>query len=498
MRRVALAIVAFLIALSVGLNVLLGIQLASSRARLGELDAELSQARSRLAQLDARLQEVETELQQARAEAEAARGQARRAEQERDELRQQLERARGGTPTPTPDGATPVPPEVEEAFDAIEDQVAGLRGLPPRGDVPRSFMAKDALRRYLTETIEKDYSPEEREADTRLLRALGLLRPDQDLVQLYLDLLTEQVIGLYDQETKRFYIVGERQVLDPQTRLTFAHEYVHALQDQHFDLQRLLPDDPENNDAALAVRALVEGDATLASFLWARQTFTSSDLMALLAQAGSGGNQQLNRVPRVLREELLFPYERGQQFVQALYDRGGWRAVDEAFRDPPTSTSHILHPEKYLAGDEPETVTLPDLAAAMGQGWRRLDTNTLGELDLRIAVAEYTDEATARRAAEGWDGDRYDLLARDGETLLVLSVVWESPAEAREFAEAYARAVGQRFGDAVSPSSVGSGQLWEGADYAVFLAAREQRTLLVVASSAETARRAVQHVGGGE
>lgn len=46
---------------------------------------------------------------------------------------------------------------------------------------------------------------------------------------------------------------GEFGLLD---RLTFAHEYVHGLQDQHFDLETFVDEDRLSDDEALARTAL--------------------------------------------------------------------------------------------------------------------------------------------------------------------------------------------------------------------------------------------------
>ena len=43
------------------------------------------------------------------------------------------------------------------------------------------------------------------------------------------------------------------------------------------------------------------------------------------------------------------------------------------------------------------------------------------------------------RGAAGWDGDRYQVVAVDGEQVLNWLTVWDSADEAREFAAAVAR-----------------------------------------------------------
>lgn len=72
-----------------------------------------------------------------------------------------------------------------------------------------------------------------------LYLVLGLMEPGTDLVELYLDLLGEQVLGLFDTETEDLYVVTDSDSPGVLEETILAHEYVHALQQQHFDIQRL-------------------------------------------------------------------------------------------------------------------------------------------------------------------------------------------------------------------------------------------------------------------
>jgi hypothetical protein len=59
----------------------------------------------------------------------------------------------------------------------------------------------------------------------------------------------------------------------------------------------------------------------------------------------------------------------------------------------------------------------------------------LGELQTSIMLKSVPN---GTRAAEGWDGDRYEVFARDDEKLGLVSVsIWDSEADAQEFAEAF-------------------------------------------------------------
>jgi hypothetical protein len=120
--------------------------------------------------------------------------------------------------------------------------------------------------------------------------------------------------------------------------------------------------------------------------------------------------------------------------------QGGYGAVNDAYENLPLSSEQILHPEKYLAGEEPVDVDIrDDLAAVFGSGWTLDTRDTLGELQLKVWLREgglLGDQA--RIATEGWGGDRIALLAApdSGGDVIVISTAWDSAADAAEFRDA--------------------------------------------------------------
>ena len=183
--------------------------------------------------------------------------------------------------------------------------------------------------------------------------------------------------------------------------MTYAHEFNHALQDQYFDLNKIAPKHPDSNDHSLAVHALIEGDAIMLQTLWAQANLTQDDLMQL-ARGRPARTTVWPRVPLIVRTELLFPYIDGFNFVRQAYRQAGnnYAALDELFRNPPESTAQLLHPDKYRNQVHPLDVQLPDVAAQLGDGWRRVGGGVLGELDTRVVLEQWgTDhlEAVARR-----------------------------------------------------------------------------------------------------
>src|ERR1700704_3622266 len=135
----------------------------------------------------------------------------------------------------------------------IEAQVSQIRGLKRLSEPDLTLLDHAALHKYLADEFDRDYWPNEREADQKAWVALGLLKSNENLVQIQLNLLTDQVIGVYDTDTRSLFVVNDQAGFGPAQRLTYAHEFNHALQDQHFNLDKLAPKHPDSNDRSLAV-----------------------------------------------------------------------------------------------------------------------------------------------------------------------------------------------------------------------------------------------------
>ncbi len=313
----------------------------------------------------------------------------------------------------------------------VQSDTAELRGLDPLYTVPYNATTQDELQDRLTANIDEEYE-QEVEADDALLTLLGVIGPEVDLGELMIDLYSEQTAGFYDSEEEAFYVVEaeEQTGLD---KMTIAHEYVHALQDQHFDLDALV--EGLNDDQDTAVSALYEGDATLAMLLYSDEHVSVFDQLQSYSDAAGFESDVYDASPAFIQEAMMFPYVAGLNFVMTLYDSGGWEAVNAAYANPPMSTEQVLHPEAYRRGEEPVDVSLADLAAGLGDGWEELDNDVLGELGIMLMLSEHEGPAAAELAAEGWGGDRYVLLQQgdDGPYVLAIQACWDDGDEVDEF-----------------------------------------------------------------
>ncbi len=335
-------------------------------------------------------------------------------------------------PTPEPSGS------LAEMLDEIERRVSEMREIYAFVDVDREFIAKDELRSRLLDDFEEDR--DEVLQAQELYATLGILDEDVNLIELLVELYSEAVLGFFDTDENKMYIVNDDTDFSPADALTYAHEYAHGLQHRNFDLKAAFDAMEESDeDGSLAYRALVEGDASLVEALYRAQQLSEEEQAQAQEESASQSYDAFLAAPHVIRELVVFPYVHGPRFVvDLLLESNSWKLVNQAFERVPLSTEHILHSEKYLAYEEPVEVVLPDVQAALGEEWRKLDEDTLGEFILMSYLEMELEPEEAAAAAAGWGGDRYVLLQNvEGERLLISRVTWDSEADASEFFDAF-------------------------------------------------------------
>ena len=203
-----------------------------------------------------------------------------------------------------------------------------IRQLDFQKEVSPQVMTRQALVDYL----EREFDTEARKnliALQEVYLILRLMEPGTDLVELYLDLLGEQVLGLFNTEDEELYVVSGAEEPGPLEEITLAHEYTHALQQQHFNIYQMGQRIKKNRDQAAALSALVEGDATLAGLQYLIEQLSTSDLLEALSQDVS--TSVLDSTPNIVRRSLVFPYIEGLSFIQNLFGSGSWETVNDAF-----------------------------------------------------------------------------------------------------------------------------------------------------------------------
>ncbi len=340
------------------------------------------------------------------------------------------------------------PEKAIEALDGAAKEIAirieGIRGLefdqvpsiePVTAAESAAYLAKRAGEAPKSDQL----------ANEETIKLLGLVPKGATTKGLSSSLGAEAVLGFYDPRRKRLALVAGPAAKEPKALEGLAaHELLHALQDQKFGtLDRLFGSLPDTDaDAATALSSVIEGDATVVQKAYAKRYGAVADFEGDKAQ-----REQVEKLPFALLLAASFPYTVGAEFVQALAKKSP-KLLDKAFTKPPTSTAQIIHPELFLAGEEPQKVSL-NVGPTLGGGWRRLDDNTFGELDaITLLAFDEKQVEGSEKAADGWRGGRYELWRQGAldpkacpapcvkRDVLVIGSRWKTAKDAQEFAAA--------------------------------------------------------------
>jgi hypothetical protein len=300
---------------------------------------------------------------------------------------------------------------------------------------------------------------------SRLAVAGGMLPEGTDLASLAVSFTAATAGATYSPLDKQVLLVADKDGFRDTGLLT--HEFVHALQDQHFDLLKMILARPFSFDREEATFALVEGDAvsverrTGQPDAWARKSLEDvareEDERFASYRKGIGAF-----FPPLLTETFIFRYRDGLRFVETLRRARPAVNLDDVFRRPPQSSEQVLHPEKYLAGEAPREVE-PGVEDFTDEGWRLTATTPLGEIGVRGLLMAGVPLEEAKRAAAGWGGDRSFLFEREGHApLFVWRTVWDTGRDAQEFFRAYNTMLQQRANPGATQTSESEREWREG------------------------------------
>lgn len=390
----------------------------------------------------------------------------------------------------TAPGAPARPSDLVRQTAAIAGEVARLRGLPLRHEVSVRTLSRAAFEAMLREKIDDELPAPKAQGLERALGALGWVEPPFDVRETFIDLMSSQAAAVYDPETDTYLFiegVADSQLVD----MISSHELVHALADQHFDLDSLVARPARegrlSEDEGQALRFLIEGDATYVMMMRAvagagvastdatlgpalrsaLEAITampySAQLEAMLAGASMLGGEfhaaasTLDSLPVVLVRPLLDAYLRGALLIADVRARGGWASVDSLYRNPPTSTEQVLHLEKlYPERDQPRIPLLGGVASRTS-GSRVTFEDTVGELYVRTLFEANGMAEEAAALAAGWDGDRLAVVEGDTSWSVAWVTVWDDDDEASAFENGIERLMGRRAGTESRGADKGGG-----------------------------------------
>jgi len=345
-------------------------------------------------------------------------------------------------------------PKEQELFARVDQmlgEVSEILGMKVTRPVPRAIISREKIREYIEQRIAEALTEEELRAQEIVLKKFGYLPPEYNLKSQMVEVLTEQAAAFYDFKQKKLYVASWTP--SAMQDMALVHELAHALADQHFNLEKFIAKTEEDDDAAVARGAVVEGQASWAMTEYmARQMGQSLKSSPLLLQSAAGSSAEavkqfpvLGAAPLYLQQTLMFPYTQGMLFQHSVFEKSGRAAFAEVFRRPPVSSQQVMHPERYFARTAPSKPALPP--TGLPGGYKKIMDGTIGELDHRILLEQYVGAEEARRMSPRWKGGRYALWenARKTRAVLAYAVEWTSEADAAKYLDHYRKICGRKW-----------------------------------------------------
>jgi hypothetical protein len=333
--------------------------------------------------------------------------------------------------------------EVQATVAEISDFVAAERGLDFLAPVDVELEGEGAFQDRLLADFDED-ADQLRETEV-FLEGLGLVEPGTDLVESMRSLLGMGVVGFYDPETDELVVRGA--ALTPYVRTTIAHELVHALDDQHLDLDR--PEyDEADDEISFGFSSVVEGNARRVENAYRESLSEQEQADATAEEMALGSDADMGDIPLVLVDLISAPYALGETLVADLAALGGEDAVNAAFADPPRTSEQVIDPDRYAAREPAVEVPHPQVTGGV------VEEGMLGELLVLLVLADGVDQDVAGTAAMGWGGD-WGVAWRDGErSCVTATLVGDDMTETTELQVAF-ETWAERSGATITSSAAG-------------------------------------------
>jgi hypothetical protein len=345
----------------------------------------------------------------------------------------------GGWQKPRASGPARLPSAAE--INVVLGELSNITGFRIHRQLPFAMITRDQVNQYLKEQIQQSVKPDEIRAEEVTLKKFGFAPPAFDLKQTTIDLLTEQAAAFYDFKRKKLFISDWAAV--NMRDVALVHELAHALADQNFPIQKFTNKGPDNSESSMAREAVVEGQASwLMLEVGARRngkTLADPQTAREFLQTDTDTSQSdypvFNNAPLYLRRTLMFPYDEGQKFQQAVFLHDGMTAFARVFRDPPTSTAQIEHPERYF---EHTPLSSPVLPKPFKHA-KPFVEGAMGELETRILLEQYVSAASAEDLGPKLRGADYrvDETKPSHRMTLVYASDWDDEDAANRYFAAY-------------------------------------------------------------
>ena len=238
-------------------------------------------------------------------------------------------------------------------------------------------------------------------------------------------------LGAYYSSASKSITVIDRGYADVSGQNLLAHEFMHAIQDGQFGLGSL---GASSTDESLAVRSVIEGDATHLADRWTLERLNDvpdvpplsieRELIDLYTMREDNLLSDVgDMTTAIIALEQNFPYAFGYEFMTELYGQTGLGGRGDAFAMPPVTALSILFGASiWQQGNVPATTHVDSAHPAPLTGYEAVVEDTLGAWYLyAYLVRSGLDDTQAWDDALRWRGDRFAIYDNGSD----ITVVWK-------------------------------------------------------------------------
>jgi hypothetical protein len=148
-----------------------------------------------------------------------------------------------------------------------------------------------------------------------------------------------------------------------------------------------------------------------------------------------------------MEDELLFDYSHCYRFIEAVFEEGGWEAVNDLYKSPPATQEQVLDFDKFLDRELADRAAPPGLGDKL-PGWKEgPGSGQFGEFDAGAYVRALSSDDNLLGSLYGYFGGigwgagwvRYYSHPSDSERSLVqISLLFESDDDRNSFLDVFA------------------------------------------------------------
>jgi hypothetical protein len=346
----------------------------------------------------------------------------------------------------------------------LQKQLVSVGKLPFKNELSVRYVSKFELEQIVDKMVDEDYPDELAQRENLFIRLMGFVQEPVDLKALKKKVVRESAGGFYNHHSKELLVLRDFGAINMISALVVVHEIRRALQDQYIGIGDSRGKVGVVDDRSLAASAALVGDSTFAMVQYSRKfssiplavdLLTSYNSDALMSFSPLSNSTVLHRATGFVKHYLMMPYIEGLKYIDVLYKKKKWKAVNKALGDIPSSSEQVLHPQKYLKREHPLRV----MVNYKPEGYKLYHTGVLGEYLTNILVMEderYVDHAI------GWGGDSFELHRKGDSFFLMYKSRWDQPKFASYFLFVMKRFVEKTFKVQLKAAKVGRSGFFAG------------------------------------